>query len=364
MTASFGRVTARWLTLGAIFVLASACTSVPTQELSQYRQAFAATQTASEAVLMDFADALHSAAARERAAVPTAEPAGGINARLENGGSKPPDAVEVRRRAVRTIDQFNSVITTLAEGKSVSEVQGTASGFINAAQSFVVAAGGNAVPGLSSLTGVVNTLLSQIEQARARAEFEQAVRSGAPIIAAILQTLVEEREQHMLLRVQEANLREVVILDEITTRAAALRSLIGDHSAPGRNDPRASIQEMLNAALTPTQSQLTFKLPLQLAYQSGKPALTTEQALLAQEISANVKQWSDAFVANRAAIESLRAALNNYGLLLNQTQSALNAVVSNLGRPQSLQQISENLLGVAFELKSNLEAYGAARKGA
>jgi hypothetical protein len=86
--------------------------------------------------------------------------------------------------------------------------------------------------------------------------------------------------------------------------------------------------------------------------------------MLAQELLAGVKQWSDAFVANRAAIENLRAALNNYGLLLNQTQIALNTVVTNLGRPQSLQQISESLLGVAFELKSNLEAYGVARNGA
>ena len=95
--------------------MASACTSVPTQELSQYRQAFAATQTASEAVLMDFADALHAAAARERAAVPMAEPAGGITATLENGGSKSPDAVEVRRRAVRTIDQFKESFRPVRE---------------------------------------------------------------------------------------------------------------------------------------------------------------------------------------------------------------------------------------------------------
>src|SRR5687768_12625618 len=84
MSSSIGRVIARWLMLGAVFVLSTACTSVPTQELSQYRQAFAATQTASEAVLMDFADALHSAAARQRAAVPMAEPAGAISATLEN----------------------------------------------------------------------------------------------------------------------------------------------------------------------------------------------------------------------------------------------------------------------------------------
>lgn len=363
MSASI-RGMARWLTLGAICVLSAACTSVPTQELSQYRQAFAATQAASEAILMDFAAAVHSAQVRQRSAVPSAEPAGGITARLENGGSKPPDAIEVRRRAVRTIDQFNSVITTLAEGRSVKEVQGSAGGFIHAAQSFVVAAGGNAVPGLSSLTGVVNTLLGQIEQARARAEFERAVRSGAPVIAAILDVLVEEREQHMGLRVQEANLREVIILDELTTRAAALRSLIGDHSAPVRNDPRAMLQEALNASLVPAQGQLAFKLPLQLSYQNSKPALTPEQALLAQELLAGVRAWSEAFIANRAAIENLRAALNNYGLLLNQTQIALSSVVTNLGRPQSLQQISENLLGVAFELKSNLEAYGAARHGA
>lgn len=358
------RVAARWLTLAAMFVLSAACTSVPTQELSQYRQAFAATQTASEAVLMDFADAVQSAQVRQRAAVPTPEATGGISAQLENGASKPPDAIEVRRRAMRTIDQFNSVVTTLAEGKSVSEVQGTATGFINAAQSFVVAAGGNAVPGLSSLTGVVNTLLGQIEQARARAEFEQAVRSGAPIITGILNALVQERQQHMELRVDEANMREVDILDEITMRAAGLRSLIGDHSAPAHNDPRAMLQKTLNEALKPAQGRLAFQLPLQLSYQTGKPALTPEQAMLAQELMAGVKEWSDAFVANRAAIENLRAALNNYGLLLNQTQTALNTVVTNLGRPQSLQQISENLLGVAFELKSNLEAYGAARKGA
>src|ERR1044072_5526405 len=86
MSSSFRHVAARWLTLGAVLVLSAACTSIPTQELSQYRQAFAATQTASEAVLMDFADAVHSAQARERATVPTAEPAGGINAKLENGG--------------------------------------------------------------------------------------------------------------------------------------------------------------------------------------------------------------------------------------------------------------------------------------
>jgi hypothetical protein len=168
----------------------------------------------------------------------------------------------------------------------------------------------------------------------------------------------------MSLRVQEANLREVVIVDELTSRAAALRSLIGDHSAPDRNDRRAMIQDAMNAALTPAQGQFDFELPLQLSYRSGKPALSPEQTLLAQELLAGMKEWSDAFIANRAAIENLRAALNNYGLLLNQTRTALNSVVTNLGRPQSLQQISEILLGVAFELRSNLEAYGAARKGA
>lgn len=354
----------RWLMLGAVFVVSAACTSIPTQELSQYRQAFAATQTASEAILMDFADAMQAAQVRQLAAESAVRPAGGISAKLERGGSKPPDAIEVRRRAVRTIDQFNSLITTLAEGKSVQQVQTTAGGFINAAQSFVLSAGGNAVPGLNALTGMVNTLLGQIEAARARAEFEQAVRRGAPTIAKMLDELVEEREEHMALRVDEATQREVVIVEELATRAAALRSLIGDHSAPARNDRRASIQDALNAALVPAQGRLAFQLPLKLSYQSGKPALTPEQTLLAQELLSGVKQWSEAYIANRAAIENLRAALNNYGVLLNQTQAALHAVVANLGRPQSLQQISESLLGVAFELRSNLEAYGAARRGA
>lgn len=345
MIVSIVRVAFRWLALAAMFSLSAACTSLPTQELTQYRQAFAATQTASEAILMDFADAVRSARSAERAAVPA-------------------DAVEVRRRAMRTIDQFNSVLTTLAEGKSVAEVQGCASGFINAAQSFVAAAGGRSVPGLGSLTSVVNTFLSRMEQARARAEFEQAVRAGAPIITAILGALIEEREQHMTLRVQEANLREVMILDELTTRAAGLRSLIGEHSAPARNDPRRSLEDSMNEALAPVQGRLAFALPLQLSYQSGKPALTLEQALLAQELVTAMKRSSDAWVANRAALENLRAALDHYGVLLTQAQTAMTAVATDLGRPQSLQQISESLIGVAFELQSHLQAYGAARQGA
>jgi hypothetical protein len=353
----------RWLILGAAFVLSAACTSIPTQELSQYREAFAATQTASEAILIDFADAVSTEQARQRAAEPAPAPAAGIDATLENGGSKPPDTIEVRRRALRTIDQFNSVITTLAEGKSVQEVQGTATGFINAAQSFVVAAGGNAVPGLGALTGVVNTLLGQLEQARAREEFERAVRSGAPIINSMLNALIEERQEHMSLRVAAANVREVDLVDELATRASDLRSLIESHSAPAADDPRATIQDEMNAALKPAQGQLQFRLPLTLSYKSGKPALTSEQALLAQELLGGMKPASDAFVANRAAIESLRDALNNYGMLLRQTQTALSAVVSNLGRPQSLQEISESLLSVAFDLKSDLQAYEAARHG-
>jgi hypothetical protein len=352
-----------WLTLGAAVALTTACTTVPRQELSQYREAFAATQTASEAILIDFAEAVRAQQERQRAAEPAPAPAAGIDVTLETGGSKPPDTIEVRRRALRTIDQFNAVITTLAEGKSVQEVQGTATGFINAAQSFVVAAGGNSVPGLGALTGVVNTLLGQLEQARARAEFERAVRSGAPIITAMLNALIEERQDHMNLRVAAANVREVDIVDELTTRASDVRALIANHSAPAGEDPRPDIQDGLNAALKPAQGQLAFRLPLQLSYRSGQPALTAEQVLLAQELMAGMKQASQAFLANRAAIESLRDALNSYGALLRQTQTALSAVVSNLGRPQSLQEISESLLSLAFDLKSNLQAYEAARDG-
>ena len=38
---------------------------------------------------------------------------------LDNGGVDQPDAVEVRRSAFRTIDAFNNVLATLAEGKSI-----------------------------------------------------------------------------------------------------------------------------------------------------------------------------------------------------------------------------------------------------
>src|SRR5262245_27074429 len=133
-------------TIMAFVALAGAgCAQIPTQELSQYRSAFGQVQQASEEILVDFADATEKAekvrAEKLEAEKPQTGPAVLFSTQLEGTAGRQPSAVEVRRTALRTIDKFNNVVTTLAEGKSVDAVKTTADGFVQAANKFVAAAG-------------------------------------------------------------------------------------------------------------------------------------------------------------------------------------------------------------------------------
>lgn len=351
-----------WLV--ALMTLSAACSQIPTQELTQYRTAFSQGQSASEAILIDFDSALTAAEKRKSSAPPPPVHPKPFSTELAYGSPTQPSAVEVRRTALRTIDKFNNVLTTLAEGKSVAALQTTVGGFVEAAQNFAIAAGGNAVPGLSALTGAVKTLASELEKARLRKEFEKAVRAGAPTINRMLEALIDERIDHLTLRADEANLRQIDIVDEITTRAAALRSLIRDHSAPANDDPLKDLQLALDEALKPAEAGLTFSLPMSLSYQTGKPALTESDQLLATQLIGEIKERTAAFTANAEQYEAFRSALNNYGSLLRTVQQTLSALVDALDRPQKFEQASEELFAIVFSLKKDIDAYRAARKSA
>ena len=359
------------LLIGFLVLFTAGCAQIPEQELSQYRNAFAEVQQASEEILVDFAEAKEVAEKRVAATDADANASDAptpvlFSTELQSFGAKEPEAVEVRRTALRTIDKFNNVLVTLAEGKSVEAVQGAAGGFVQAAGKFVAAAAGSAVPGLSAVTSVVQTLVGQFEKARLREEFETAVRAGAPVIEQMLIAFIEERTDHITLRAIEANERQLFIVNEITTTAASLRDLVATHSAPaaGADDPLPTLQEDLNAALEPAASGLAFKLPLTLTYGSGGPSFGTDQATIAQQGIAQIREQSARFQANVAQFESLRSALNNYGAMLDKARTALKTLAEALDKPPKFEEVSDELFQIAFSLKRDIEAFKAARKAA
>ena len=353
----------KFIAASMLAFLVVGCAEIPTQELSQYRNAFVSVQNASEDILIDFGEAIAAAEERQAAAAgPPPRPQGLVSASLNDASVKQPDAVEVRRTALRTIDKFNNVLTTLAEGKSVDAMQTAAGGFVEAAGKFVTATAGNAVPGLSAISGLVKTLIGQFEKARLREEFEKAVRAGAPTIDKMLVALIDERIDHLTLRAAETNLRNVDLISEITSGASSVRNLYKSFSAPPSNDPMQVTENALNKTLKPIEKALSFNLPITLVYGTGMPAFGEAQRIIAEQTIAQMRERVAAFESNVRAFEALTSALNSYGAMLEKTRTALFLLVESLDKPQRFELVSEELFEIAFSVKQDVEAFRAARK--
>jgi|GEM_PF-6286414 len=341
------------------------CAQIPTHELAQYRNAFAEVRVTFEEILIDFAEAKHAAEQRQaaRAAAAAATVSAGIqpfSTDLPNSAVRQADAVEVRREAFTTIDKFNNVLVTLAEGKSVDAIKGAAGGFVEAAGRFVATAAGSAVPGLSALSGVVRTVAGEFEKARLREEFAQAIRDGAPKIDQILAALSAERADHYKLRVAAANLRQIEIIGEMKQAAINVRDVVAAHRAPPANDPLADLQKALDRGIEPLDR------PLKLAYATtaGAPELGATAKVVADLAVARLNDRAKEFAANVAQVERLGAALIAYGTMIERTRRALARLAAALDRPPKFEQTADALFAIAFEVRRDIEAFRAARAAA
>jgi len=350
-----------FIAVGLAFLL-SACGQIPTRELSQYRSAFAEVQGASVAVLIDYSEAIEAANKRKDSATrPAAVAPKRFSTELDSVG-KQPDAIEVRRNALLTIETYNNVLLTLAEGKSVESVQASAGGFINAASEFAVSAGSKAVPGLSAIVDAVQIIVGEMEKARLRQEFEQAVRKGAPVIKKMVGLLIEDRQDHLALRADEANLHHVEVVNDITSQIVEVRSLFSSRKAPAGDNPLPDVQDALNAAIKPAAAAFAFALPVKLAYGKSGAAFSTQDGVLAGQIIGQIRERVEAYKQNIEQYEKLKSALNNYGALLVKMQTALDALVRSLDAPQNVEDVTNQILQVTFSLKKDFEAYRASRK--
>jgi len=358
--------TYRWFP-ALLLAFMAGCAQIPTAELTQYRSATAEVQRAAEGILVDFALIKEAAEAEQKRVEAEKAPAKGpaiFSTALEYSTAPQPDAIAVRRTALRTIDNFNNVLVTLAEGKSVEAVQAAAGGAIESANNFIVAAGASAIPGLGAVIGVVKTLIGELERARLREEFDRAVRGGAPVIIRMLDLLIEERREHIDLRAAAANLQQVKLVTEVNLQVQGVLMLVREHSAPPGADPRQGLEDALNAALKPAERAFSSPLPVRLNYQADKAPFTNEHRVLAAQAISQIGERIAAINANTEQYERLRSALNSYGAMLRQMQEALRTLVAALDRPQNLDKVSESLVAIAFTLKKDVEAFREARKGA
>jgi hypothetical protein len=355
--------------LSFVLALFAGCAQIPTAELTQYRNATAEVQKAAEVVLIDFAAIIEAKEAeKKRSEEGTAprEPAI-FSTELAHGAPAALGPIAVRRIALRTIDTYNNALTTLAEGKSVEAVQNAAGSAIEAGKNLgaALAKASGAVPGFGALVSGVQTLVGELEKARLREEFAKAVRNGSKTIREMLDVLIADRQEHIDLRADAANLRHKGLLTAINVQVQSVLTLVREHSAPTAGDQRENIEKALNGALRPAARFFSTSLPLRLAYgDQQKAAFSTDHRIAAIQAVSQITERVGEVNANFEQHQKLQSALNSYGAMLRDMQEALGKMEAALDKPQSIEDFSEKLFATAFTIKKDVEAFRAARKTA
>lgn len=357
------------LVISTILLLAG-CFHIPKREFSQYKQTFAQVHTTAGDILLDFDQALKKAKERQAAqeqgqdARPVRPPyPADLEAFEAKRGDEKLDDIEVRRRALQVITQYNDLLTQLAEGKSAQEVKSSASGLVNAVGKFVTIAGGSGVPGLSAIATIVSTLAELVEKARTRAEFSRAVREGRPVIEKIIDALIEDRGDHYGLRFGLAQEERLLILDEITIRIRLILGFVASLGPSRQDGPNVSDAEKdLNSILKPVRGEIVeYPIRLKLAPASARTAPFTEGADERTQASIlEIKEQVEKYENNVKQMQALGRALVEYGKLLERTKTALATLEKMLDKPQDISIVAEELARAVFSVKRNLETLRSA----
>jgi hypothetical protein len=351
----------------AAAVFLCGCAQIPTAQLTAYTQAFEQARTASEQVLLDFDRTIKDAKAYQepRPQQANAAPKGPYpllwSEASSSASSRAPDEIEVRRRALQVVADYNAVLVKLAEGKSVEEVKAGAGGLLTSVDKFLTVARGSGVPGLSSLTGIVSTLVALFEKARLREEFVKAARDGAPIVQSILDEMVKDVGAHYQMRAGLLNAERIDITDAMRTSSETVSSITLEYkvSAADLRDVEKLINEKMASA-----PNAGFKLPVKLASGSAKsPEYSAVARAQVQNEQAALERLAKGYADNVAAAKALAAALDQYRKLLQAAQASLKALVKSLDEPVDLVASSDELLTIVFSLRRDLGELHAARAG-
>lgn len=351
-------------------LLSVGCAQIPTSELGQYTEAFNQTKQASELVILDFDQTLKEA--RQYL----------VDYQKTKSKTEPikpyPDSLEksieiqkreaqikdivVRQKAFSVIDSYNDVLTKLAEGKSIQEVQSATSGLITAASKLAEVAASATVPGLSAFMGLAETIVGLFEKARLMKEFKIAVQDGSPVVTAILNSLIEDTNEHYKARYFLSNEKRLLIVDGIAARVYELRLLIKMHTVP--LETIIVIEEELNAAIQEAALELGKQYPAKITERESDDAqpAAAQPAAYTALVQVNVDQIIKAnqvlgnkYKENVNYMKAHNDMLVNYRNLLNKTIDAMNTLEAALSKPQNIADQADEILSIAFELRRNIE---------
>ena len=358
---------ARLLGVAAV-VLLSACTAVPTQQFSTYKETFAKAQAAGEEVLIDHAAARTKAvefSASRRAARPMeTERLTKVPQLSVSEAVKATDDVAVRMRAWNVVGRFNDAMTALAEGRSVAEVAKAADGVLQSLNAFPIDAVKELGADLVPFAGAIKGLLAAAEMEISKQAFLHALTNYGPVIRnsfiGLLRKDIDEFYQIRYL-LNDREYRQIFF--DIRNSVRQFRELAARFQATA--DVQAIVVATSSALATlpvsPERSAMVDEFK-GVADALGKPpaGAAAADALAFDKLQRLRDEINDAVqraLAKNGELTRYGEVLVNYGVLLTRTERSLKAVEDAANNPSRSEPPSDELLKSVILLRQAFLKY-------
>lgn len=343
--------------------LISGCAQIPVAELTQYKQAFTQTQESSETVLLDYDQALKESRGfiQARSLAPASVqpyPLIWEDAAKELDGGIPDD-IQARRLAFKVIGHYNAVLTQLAEGKSVEQVNAGAKGLLKSIDQLQTTLRGSGITGLVPITGIVTLLADLFEKARLREEFVRAVEKGAPVVEKLIGALIADIKSHYDLRTTLLNRERSRTIAAMRTAQETVSIIVSQRNVPSKEVDRFQT-EVNNHLIVVRTALATYPVTVVSGGAGTLNYSAVDQAQVQDELK-ELGRLENIYKNNIQAADGVKAMLIEYRKLLDKMQAALAGLVRSLSAPVDLTAGTNELLDVAFGLKRHLEDLRAAR---
>ena len=326
--------------------------TLPQLELRGYQDAVIQTQEAATRVLRVYSDDVLENKALQVRTAPKAPPYK-RTFELEEVLKTPEalDAAGARLIALQTITRYTDLLVTLAEGKSVEQVQNSAGSFISSLDTIGGFLSVAPIPGLQLVIPLLKTVIGELEKARTREEFRSAVEKGENIILKILAFLQQETPLYYKLAVTLFDVKNGAVIKEVSTAVGDVIKIVAGHQTPDDLDLLKQTEDELNRTL----GSMAFKFgAVKLEPKGHTPFSSVAQS--------QIRRLMEDVTAGAEKEKQLVSDLNNYYhlletyvLLINQTNKSLKDLRAALDRPQDVQADFENTLRLALQVRQQVQ---------
>jgi hypothetical protein len=319
-------------------------------ELKAYRDAFAQSKVAIGEIILDY-DQARDEHAQKLAALQQARPAPAISPTFPKEFTPPApevlDHATVTGKSIEAIERYNDLLVSLAEGKSVTQLQGSA-------QQFMVVLGKltNIAPGVGPL---IVDVLGVLEKARSQEEFKKAVLAGRPVIDKMLDILIANATDYYALRASLAGSETDAMKSQMAVRIGAMEKRVALN--PSSPDTWTATSRDVNAALNDVGGLIARKNGVQLEGKCLPAKAEPCASLKPADLTDSVLSLHQDAVKYQRAVEKMNAyfsLIQNYVQLLQLNKRALADLSTAIDRPQAVVPQFQSIFATAMLIRKDL----------